>query len=170
MILLLVRKREDIDDPSTSFEAEMTHQVFGDKELIFGYKDLKIQLYYTAGSLNIYAGYKYGCQIDDVMHNSNIKADPIISKIEEILPDGCAYYTNIDEFLSTLKRKFTPMGEKICELTDPDTERVFEFYLCDTATPNFVQYFGKLQTFVLFYIDAASYISLDDSSWMFFVW
>lgn len=54
-----VRSPKDIENDETSFSSEMCHQVFGDNENIFGYTDLHIKLYYTAGSLQTYLGIEY---------------------------------------------------------------------------------------------------------------
>lgn len=37
----------------------MAHQVYGDNENIFGYKDLDINVYYSAGPLDVYYDVKY---------------------------------------------------------------------------------------------------------------
>ena len=54
--------------------------------------------------------------------------------------------------------KFKPLGNKIDEFKGPlDTS--FEIYYVDCATePSFQDYHSKLQPWIMFYIDAASYI------------
>ena len=42
--LKLVRESKDVDDEETTFNPEMSHQVYGENETIFGYKDLKIKV------------------------------------------------------------------------------------------------------------------------------
>ena len=42
--LKLVRESGDVDDDETTFNPEMSHQVYGENETIFGYKDLKIKV------------------------------------------------------------------------------------------------------------------------------
>lgn len=54
-----MRTSEDIEDDDTSFEPEMCHQVFGEKENIFGYTGLQIKLYYSAACLQTYLGIEY---------------------------------------------------------------------------------------------------------------
>lgn len=39
-----VRSQDDVLDDSSTFSPEYTHQVFGEKEVIFGYKNLKIKV------------------------------------------------------------------------------------------------------------------------------
>lgn len=59
LTFISVRSPKDIENDETSFSSEMCHQVFGDNENIFGYTDLHIKLYYSAGSLQTYLGIEY---------------------------------------------------------------------------------------------------------------
>jgi histone acetyltransferase 1 len=47
--------------------------------------------------------------------------------------------------------------------------RKFEIYQTDIETPGFREYHERLQTFVLFFIDGASYIDVDDHRWKFYL-
>lgn len=168
----LIRTRDDVDDDSKSFHPAMAHQIFGENENIFGYKDLQVRLLYTAGPLNVYIGLKYSNRVDDYS-TEGLKADDVIGTIASKLPNGC-YYTNIDEFLKTLKKaeSFKPFGEKIQEHVVEDAfgnKRHFEIYHCDITENKFCPYFERLQTFVLWFVDAASYIDTDDPQWTYFV-
>ena len=53
-------------------------------------------------------------------------------------------------------------------LTDGE-ERQFEIYKTDIECPGFREYHERLQTFILFFIDAASFIDVDDDRWNFFL-
>lgn len=151
----------------------MAHQIFGESESIFGYQDLKVQLLYTAGPLQIYLGTEYRSCVNQ-LSQGDIKADDVVNIIAQKLPDGC-YFVNMDEFLKTLEKaeKFQPFGEKVSEHTfadDEEKERTFEIYHCDYKIPSFLKFFGRLQTFILWFVDAASYIDVDDPQWSYFVW
>lgn len=63
----LLREAKDIEDTET-FHPEMAHQIFGQEESIFGYKDLKIQLYYTAGPLDVYFNTEYSKKVGSNHH------------------------------------------------------------------------------------------------------
>lgn len=41
------------------FKPEYTHQIFGDEEIIFGYKNLRIDYFLTPGNLDAYIGLSY---------------------------------------------------------------------------------------------------------------
>lgn len=169
----LIRSREDIEDDTIKFHPAMAHQIFGENENIFGYKDLKVNIMYTAGSLQIYLGINYSQRVEDC-NNDCIKSDNIIDIITSKFPNGC-YFINIDEFVNTMEKSkdFKPFGEKITEyiVTDNDNnkQRCFEIYQCDCNTPKFTTFFQRLQTFVLWFVDAACYIDVDDPQWMYFV-
>ena len=50
-------------------------------------------------------------------------------------------------------------------------ERCFEMYTCDIEEPGFREYHERLQTFLLWYVDAASFIDVDDDRWRYYlVW
>lgn len=168
-----VRSRSDLDKNELAFHPLMAHQIFGESESIFGYKGLKVSILYTAGPLHIYLGLEYDQKVDDLCQGE-IKADDVVGTIAEKLPEGC-YFVNMDEFLKTLDKanKFQPFGEKLSEHKLKDNEgkeRHFEFYYSNYKQPSFLKYFSRLQTFVLWFVDAASYIDVDDPQWSYFIW
>lgn len=169
-----VRDREDLEDEDATFHPAFAHQVFGENESIFGYKDLRVRIYYTAGSMNIYLGHKYSQRVDD-FHGQGLRADDVMGKLSELITTGC-YYTSIDEFCTKLDKEeqFRPLGEKVDELVvhddDSGAEQTFEFYKCDIKTPGFVPFHARLQTFIMWFVDAGSYIDTDDPQWTFYVW
>ncbi|XP_053969592.1 histone acetyltransferase type B catalytic subunit [Anastrepha ludens] len=168
----LIRRKQDIEDDSLTFHPLMAHQLFGETESIFGYRDLHVRILYTAGPLHIYIGVEYSSRVDEIS-KGDISADSVVRTIAEKLPDGC-FFINMDEFLKTLDKadKFQPFGEKLSELKVTDAQgkkRLFEIYLCNYKVPSFLKFFGRLQTFILWFVDAASYIDVDDAQWSFFV-
>lgn len=54
-----VREASDANNAEIEFPPEMAHQVFGETENIFGYKDLKINVLCSAGPLDIYYDVKH---------------------------------------------------------------------------------------------------------------
>ncbi|KAA3671202.1 histone acetyltransferase 1, partial [Paragonimus westermani] len=59
----LIRTKTDFD-VAQEFRPEYTHQIFGESEQIFGYSDLKIDIWYLAGSLSTYIAVKYSTSVD----------------------------------------------------------------------------------------------------------
>lgn len=169
----IVRSAEDLDDEDQKFVPEMSHQIFGESENIFGYENLTIDFYYTAGPLNIFLDIKYDKKIDEKDYDG-IKADDILSSLTDSLPNGICYLTNKGEFLKSLEEaeKFQPFGEKLHEFTtvSDGVQRHFEFFLLETVSQKFINFFSRLETFILWFVDAASYIDLDDPQWNYFLW
>ncbi|XP_067004965.1 histone acetyltransferase type B catalytic subunit isoform X2 [Anabrus simplex] len=168
--LKLVRKPEDLEDDSCTFKPEMTHQVFGDSETIFGYRDLKIKLYYTAASLMTYLGVTYTEKVD--ASRFDLEADDVMGQVSKVIQPG--YKTNLDDFRNDLPKdaSFVPYGELLHSFSvdaEDNSTRTFEVYQCDIKTPGFTSYHERLQTFILWYIDAASFIDIDDERWRFFL-
>ncbi|XP_076233628.1 histone acetyltransferase 1 isoform X2 [Calliopsis andreniformis] len=139
----LVRTVEDLEDDETTFKPEMSHQVFGDSESIFGYRDLRVKLYYSAGCLETY--------------------------LEKLAPN---VHNNLDSFIKSLKKDetFIPHGELLHSFSvdDEGCTRKFEVYKADMTYKGFKEYHQRLQTFVLWYIDAANFIDVDDDRWHYF--
>ncbi|XP_037951975.1 histone acetyltransferase type B catalytic subunit [Teleopsis dalmanni] len=168
----LIRDRKDVENDAIVFHPAMAHQIFGESESIFGYQDLKVHIYYTAGPLHIYVGTEHTSKVDE-LSGGDIKADDVVGIVAEKLPAGCCFL-NIDEFLKTIDRaeKFQPFGEKLTEYKHSDgdgKERLFEIYHCTYKSAAFLKFFARLQTFVLWFVDAASYIDVDDPQWHYFV-
>ncbi|XP_049886158.1 histone acetyltransferase type B catalytic subunit isoform X2 [Pectinophora gossypiella] len=149
----------------------MCHQVFGENENIFGYSDLQIRLYYSAGSLQTYLGIEYTDKIEP-SKSEGLKADDVEGALKKVLAPG--YTTNLDQFVSLLKKdeSFTPYGRLLYAFTvtprDGEDKRTFEVYYTETSTSNFLSFHQRLQTFLLWYVDAASFIDVDDDQWTFF--
>ncbi|KAJ9589576.1 hypothetical protein L9F63_017214 [Diploptera punctata] len=164
----LLRQAEDVGDENCVFKPVMSHQVFGESENIFGYRDLQIKLYYSAGRLTTYFGIEYSEKVDpDKLEG--YQPDDIYEKISKVLQPG--FFTNLTDFCNELEKdvNFVPCGELKHSFSTDNGDRNWEIYMCEVTTPNFVQYHERLQTFVLWYIDAASFIDADDDHWRFFL-
>ncbi|XP_041372189.1 histone acetyltransferase type B catalytic subunit-like isoform X2 [Gigantopelta aegis] len=173
--LKLVRDESDVEDCKKTFYPEMTHQLFGEQESIFGYKDLTVQMFYSAAKLNTYINMKYSDKISkDKFFDSGIslpEADNVLATITKHVPPG--FTSNLDDFLTSLAddADFKPFGAKLHSYTvhKDGTEREFEIYKTDIECPGFRAYHERLQTFILFYIDAASFIDVDDDRWHYYL-
>lgn len=174
----LIREKNDLENDSLAFKPVMSHQIFGSQETIFGYNNLKVKLYFTAACLNPYLQVTYSEKVDPQKQNS-VEADNIqeilMQKLEIPLND------NLDLFMSSLDKEtqFVPPGELkesfVFDVEDPDDpssgvqQRTYLVYHADILSPGLVEYHKKLQTFILWFIDAASFIDTDDEKWKFFL-
>ncbi|XP_014218476.1 histone acetyltransferase type B catalytic subunit [Copidosoma floridanum] len=166
--LKLVRHVRDLEDETTTFKPEMSHQVF-ENETIFGYKDLKIQLYYAAGNLETYLGMTYSEKVDKTL-TDGVEPDEVLKNVAEKLDSK--FHTNIDSFAQSLDKDlvFKPEGELLSSVSiDDDGEtRRFEIYKSSIKSAKFKEHHLRLRTFLLWYIDAASFIDVDDDQWDYF--
>jgi len=160
----LVRTEEDVMNDALDFHPAMSHQIFGDSETIFGYKDLKVKLLYHAGSLLTYLNMSYHEKVSPAL---GINPDPVLANVAEKLQEG--HLSNLDEFIKKLpeQESFAPPGEKIHAYTHKDIE--YEVFHATINTPKLKEYHERMQTFVLWYIDAASFIDVDDEKWNFYM-
>ncbi|KAH9368815.1 hypothetical protein HPB48_004314 [Haemaphysalis longicornis] len=140
------------------------------KESIFGYRDLQVRIYYGCCSLTPYLGMSYTEKID-VKKSDGVQADDVLKAILEKLPSGV--HTNIDEFVSILPKEptFRPYGElqHSFKVGKGGLSRTFELYTAGVTTPGFIDYHARMQSFILWFIDAACYIDSDDEKWEYFV-
>ncbi|CAG8638967.1 7470_t:CDS:2 [Acaulospora morrowiae] len=145
------------------FSPDLTYQMFTNQQ-IFGYKDLKIKLYFSSSSMATYFNISYSEKIPDGSINL---ADDVKKILTELLPDD--YLTNYDAFLQKVQtdaETFRPMGEKISEYRlHEDDDKVYEVYKATFKTPRFKEFHRRLRIFVLFYIEAGSYIDEDEDHW-----
>ncbi|XP_019557231.3 histone acetyltransferase type B catalytic subunit [Aedes albopictus] len=170
----LIRDEADFEDESVVFHPEMAHQIFGEQESIFGYRDLQIDVCFAASSLDIYFNIKYSKKVDDVC-SEGVKADDVEKALAEIVEDGC-YYTNLEEYKKVVKVKtdsFKPFGEKVDEFqisagTSDGATRTFEVYVSDVNDKEFLKYHSRLESFSFWFIDAFSRVE-HDPLWLFFM-
>lgn len=59
------------------------------------------------------------------------------------------------------------MGELVDTISRKD--KTYEVFRCLESTPGFREYHERLQAWIMFYIDAASYIDIDDDNWRIFL-
>ncbi|CAH2305754.1 histone acetyltransferase type B catalytic subunit [Pelobates cultripes] len=169
--LKLVRFQEDIEDESMTFNPEYSHQLFGDDEVAFGYKGLQIQLYYSAGSLSTMFRVLYKSKVNDKF--DSVQADDVESKIREIIPAG--FCTGTDDFVSFLEKEvnFKPFGTILHTYTvhneEAGEEFTYQITKADITCPGFKEYHERLQTFLMWFIETASYIDVDDDRWDYFL-
>nr|XP_023477744.1 histone acetyltransferase type B catalytic subunit isoform X1 [Equus caballus] len=169
--LKLVRFPEDLENDIRTFFPEYTHQLFGDDETAFGYKGLKILLYYIAGSLSTMFRVEYASKVDE--NFDCVEADDVEGKIRQIIPPG--FCTNTNDFLSLLEKEvdFKPFGTLLhtySVLSPTGGENfTFQIYKADMTCRGFREYHERLQTFLMWFIETASFIDVDDERWHYFL-
>ena len=176
----------DISDESSkktlvqddSFKPEYTHQIFGDEEVIFGYKNLHIDYYLTPGLLDAYIGVKCREKISPQRFDG-IEPDDVYAAFKEF---GCSpgFTKNIDTFCSDkLKqdREFTPYGNKIYEYTkevNGQAASTFEIYKMDSSCADFenqkfIDYILRVQTMLVYFIETSCFVDTEDPQWVYYL-
>uniref|UniRef100_A0A2K5PBW6 Histone acetyltransferase type B catalytic subunit n=1 Tax=Cebus imitator TaxID=2715852 RepID=A0A2K5PBW6_CEBIM len=140
-------------------------------ETAFGYKGLKILLYYIAGSLSTMFRVEYASKVDE--NFDCVEADDVEGKIRQIIPPG--FCTNTNDFLSLLEKEvdFKPFGTLLhtySVLSPTGGENfTFQIYKADMTCRGFREYHERLQTFLMWFIETASFIDVDDERWHYFL-
>ena len=107
--------------------------------------------------------------------SEGVSPDPVIPPLVKILAEDQVtenLNTFTAEMLSEKETKFAPHGEKIAEFQAQPRDggsKTYEIYYTDIKIPGFKEYHQRLQPWIMFFIDAASYIDDDDDNWRFFL-
>lgn len=130
-----------------------------------------MKLYYSASRLTTFLGIYYAERISPEK-SEGVEPDNIIKIIGEKLQPG--FLTNIDDFTASLSKEsnFKPYGELLHSFEfekDTSTKNCYEIYKTGIELAGFREYHERMQTFLLWFVDAASYIDVDDDKWDFFV-
>jgi len=185
-------QKQDENDTNL-FRPEYTHQIFGDEETIFGYKNLRINYYLTPGLLDAYIGLTYKDKITSQRFDG-IEADDVYGAFQEF---GCSpgFTRNLDVFCTEFlkqDRQFKPFGTKISEYTKesvnysikrqgtngnidkPANEDrslgTYEIYRVDASmsefeSQKFIDYLVRVQTMLVYYIETSNFIDHEDPQW-----
>nr|XP_033337174.1 histone acetyltransferase type B catalytic subunit isoform X2 [Megalopta genalis] len=125
--------------------------------------------YLETGCLETYLGMTYSEKVNKSICEG-VEADEVLPKmVEKLAPK---VHDNIDSFIKSLEKDdtFRPHGELLhsFSIDDEGCTRKFEVYKADMTYKGFKEYHERLQTFVLWYIDAANFIDIDDDRWHYF--
>ncbi|ELU44911.1 histone acetyltransferase type B catalytic subunit [Rhizoctonia solani AG-1 IA] len=90
------------------FHPTFTYPIFGDKETIYGYADLKISLFFTSGSLSMFLNVASAAKLPSKT------ADDIEGTLYKFIPPD--YSKSAESFQNTVEKEaatFKPLGDKI---------------------------------------------------------
>ena len=126
----------------------------------------------------------------------DVEPDEVLHKVSEKLAPNV--HDNLDSFIKSLSKDetFRPAGELVYSFSvggkisnksnfnystriikiskkysvflDNEEKRDFEVYKADMSYTKFKEYHLRLQTFLLWYVDAANFIDIDDDQWHYF--
>eukprot|EP00041_Stephanoeca_diplocostata_P019542 m.423265 g.423265 ORF g.423265 m.423265 type:complete len:407 (+) comp21331_c0_seq2:156-1376(+) len=160
--LKLVQEEEDIEKDDLGFAPEFTHQIIGQSETIYGYKNPKLKLYYTAATLKAYMAFEYSEVVSSSGASGAVEVaapDDVQQLVGEWLDH--AWMTSRDVFASHLaaEEAFEPVGELIHQYTRDAGGVTYEIYTGNAETPGLLDYHKRVQTFFVWFIEAAQYFS-----------
>ncbi|KAL7273790.1 histone acetyltransferase 1 [Rhizina undulata] len=144
-----------------TFNPKFTYQIFGENEAIFGYKDLKARIYFAADDMTPCVHVAWSKKIAPV---KDIVAEDVVEVLKEYLPSD-AFKSLPGAFKSSLqsRKTFTPPGTPIH--TYNNSTKTYTLYHSTLSNPDSRALLENLQILLLFYIEGASYIPLDDDEW-----
>ena len=163
---------DKVEDENALFKPEYTHQIFGDEECIFGFKNLRVDYFLTPGLLHAYIGLNYKEKITPQRFDG-IESDDVYGAFDEF---GCSpgYTKNLNVFTEKLSQdaQFRPYGKQIWAYSRPSGLN-YEIYKVDQTcaeyqTAEFVDYLLRVQTMLAFYIETFSFLDYEDPQWTHF--
>ncbi|KAJ2803831.1 histone acetyltransferase 1 [Coemansia guatemalensis] len=157
------------------FHPAFTYPIYGEHERVFGYKGLRINLNYAAGSLATYFEVEYAKRIDQMESSSAIplKPDNVDEPMRAVLSTEAMCQTR-EEFAQCVARdtrEFRPAGRKVHEYEEQSKEQQsgegirYEIYESAFEDAEFRKYHQRMQTMVLFFIEGAQFIDSGDERW-----
>tara|TARA_B100000795_G_C22769856_1_gene427404 strand:- start:112 stop:1722 length:1611 start_codon:yes stop_codon:yes gene_type:complete len=160
---------------TSNIHPEYTHQLFGDDETIIGFKDLNIDLIYSASNFHLLYRETYTDRL--VTIGQTPTENDIVDKLREALPDG--WTRDVDAFRKHLihesnmesesntksnEASFTPPGEVVFQYTSNNNEYQVRRSVpseCNAAK----EMHERVETMSMYAIDGATYADLEDHRW-----
>ncbi|KAJ3158699.1 histone acetyltransferase 1 [Geranomyces michiganensis] len=154
------------DEETEAFHPDYSYEIFGQEEVIYGYKDVDITISYSAASLFTHVNISHGETVSDSAALVTRKPDDVLALLRKKLPPD--FTQDYGVFLSHVRNdasSFVPFGTKLHEYSQGDADVSYEIYSASFRTPGFVDFHRRLQVFLLWYIEGASYLQEDDEAW-----
>ena len=145
------------------FHPKFTYPVFGEEESIFGYQDLEIDIRFAAHNLQANARISYGKKFETV---GDTVALDLHKTLKEFLPSSA--FGPSSTFDKAIQEdgnasSFKPPGTRVTSYTKKG--RNFEIWAGSLLDPEIRCIIDRIQIFILFFIEAGSYIRTDDVDW-----
>ncbi|XP_063912762.1 histone acetyltransferase type B catalytic subunit [Zophobas morio] len=158
--------QKDFETPhkeSNSFKPDMAHQIFGKSEMIFGYKQLTISLYYLHNSAKCFADVQFS---DKIVDSEGFEADDVMTALNPWLPTD--FRAKKEQFLGDLQdENHSEMFGEVID-TFENQGRTYKITICDTSSESFKEFHQRFETYIVWFIDGANFIDLEDTRWAIF--
>lgn len=169
-VRLPVRNRAEFQDNTNEFTfgPKFTHAICLTPN-VFGYTELKVMLYYSAATMEVFPVVDYAKTSND-FQSADWKADDIAGSVSKFLKPG---FTDINQFLTKLDTEdsFKPFGKNPYKwaVEQNGGSRTYEIYEFEWDTPGFAVFFAKLQRLYQFFIERPQFLWSDPTT-LCFVW
>ncbi|KAL9053368.1 MAG: hypothetical protein Q9162_004809 [Coniocarpon cinnabarinum] len=160
--VVITLKQPADETKNVEFKPEFTYSVFGNEEIIVGYKNLQIDLSFAADTLQAGVAIAHTDQIQSV---GDTKADVIEERLKDYLPTISFGDDKNGEKPAPLQHPdpFVPPG-KVVHSYDVNG-RKFGVWEVNLTDPRAKQILRQMQIFVHFFIEGGTFIELDDPDW-----
>ncbi|KAI0022103.1 histone acetyl transferase HAT1-like protein [Xylariomycetidae sp. FL0641] len=140
-----------------TFEPRFTYPIFGEDETIFGYKGLKVNLFYDARDLRPHLQVSHTKKFNAV---GDVEALDVRETLKEFLP-GVAFQSKPDyeKALKDIPADWTPPGSLVKSVEK--NGETYETWRGSMADPAVKQMVRRIQATALFFIEGGSYIGVD---------
>lgn len=150
------------EDKAIQFKPNFTYPLYGDKETIFGFKDLTIHLVFDSVTFKPFINAKYSASIknyDNVLKilGDNLPENDFIMKDENKWRDICK---NEHKTYSLPDEKY-----KIGEYAIGNSNKFAIYKVKLSENPNLLKLHRRIQILSLFFIEGASYIDTEEPLW-----
>ncbi|KAK3948118.1 acyl-CoA N-acyltransferase [Pseudoneurospora amorphoporcata] len=141
-----------------TFRPEYTNNIFGEKEQIFGYKGLRINLQYNASDMlpNLKVSYKRKYQ-----PTADEEALDINDVLSDFLPEiAFQKQSDFEARLKSIPDNWTPPGTLVTSFSNKHGD--FQVYSGKVTDPAVKQLLNRIQILVLFFVDGGTPIDMED--------
>lgn len=169
---------------AVTFHPTFTYPIFGDSEQIFGFRDLQINLAFNATTMRPLLGFKYKEKLPEnggaSLPGSGNAEDPQ-EKLVKLLPQDSLIVNDeskwAEECEEELQQDWKVPGDLVGEYQTGIGE-AFEVYRMKItgndddgkeAAARAKEFHRRIQIFVLFFIEAGSYIDETDDKWEYYL-
>ena len=151
-----------LEDKAVQFRPNFTYPLYGDKETIFGFKDLTLHLVFDSVTFKPFINAKYSTAMKDHDDILKILADKL-PKEDFVVKDESEWREICEDEYKTYK--LPEEKYKIGEYSIGDKNKFAIYKVKLSEDPNLLKLHRRIQILSLFFIEGASYIDPEEPHW-----
>lgn len=137
------------------FQPTFTYPFFGQEELFKGVEEASLRICYDPSTFFAYISFEVDEDADDLR-------DQLLAKLTALLPKD-SWTEDWDQFIQMTHEPLGDLGTLKSSFELNGT--AFSIYKCSFEDQQFRAFHSRLQTLLLFFIEASSYIDDSDTKW-----